>query len=111
MNEAHEKGIEAAVSVHKTGTPYIKKYALEQMESAIKAYLQASGLVLVPREPTMEMELAGGLKCEGLMFEGDPEYTGVIFKDMGTVYKTMLNAAPNPFQSQTTLNTKDNRDE
>lgn len=43
------------------------------------------------REPTEAMEVAGGLKCEALMFEGDG--SGIIFKDMGHVYRSMLAAA------------------
>lgn len=43
--------------------------------------------------PNNYMQVAGGLKAEALMFEGDPEFTGVIFKDMGTVFRTMVQAA------------------
>jgi hypothetical protein len=96
---SHEKGIEAAFNV-------LDAYGVqpddETIAAAISAYLEASGMVMVPREPTQDMELAGGLKCEGLMFEGDPDYTGVIFKDMGTVYKTMIAAFPSPFSQANT---------
>lgn len=43
--------------------------------------------------PTNAMNIAGGLKAEALMFEDDPEFTGVIFTDMGAVFKTMIKAA------------------
>lgn len=45
------------------------------------------------RQPTQTMEYAGGIKCEEMMFGGDADYTGVIFKDMGTVWRTMADAA------------------
>lgn len=41
------------------------------------------------------MMVNGGLKLEAMMFESDPEYTGVIFKDCGVVYRTMIDAALN----------------
>lgn len=40
------------------------------------------------KKPTDAMKVAGGLKCEALMFEGGG--TGVIFDDMGTVFSTMI---------------------
>lgn len=41
--------------------------------------------------PSDNMKVAGGLKCEALMFEGGS--TGIIFHDMGTVFTTMIDAA------------------
>lgn len=41
------------------------------------------------------MMVNGGLKLEAMMFESDDEYTGVIFKDCGVVYRTMIDAALN----------------
>jgi hypothetical protein len=97
MNE-HEKGIEAALRIAEDDWNVGSKSQMAaSITACISAYLEASGMVMVPREPTEEMELAGGFKCEGLMFEGDPDYTGVIFKDMGTVYKKMIAVAPSPF--------------
>lgn len=102
-NEAHENGFKAARKWILMGDAeempnesHIRNY----VEGAIKAYLDASGLVLVPREPTDEMKLVGGLKCESMMFENDEDYTGVIFSDMGFVYRSMIAAAPNPFESK-----------
>lgn len=43
------------------------------------------------KKPTDAMKVAGGLKCEAIMFEG--EGSGVIFDDMGTVFTTMIDAA------------------
>ncbi|RYY67735.1 MAG: hypothetical protein EOO12_00315 [Chitinophagaceae bacterium] len=48
------------------------------------------------REPTERMKYVGGTKCEDMMFGGDPDYTGIIFTDMGTVYTTMLSEALSP---------------
>lgn len=44
-------------------------------------------------EPTKPMEFAGGTKLEEMLFNGDRDYSGVIFKDVGVVYRTMLRAA------------------
>lgn len=44
-------------------------------------------------DPTDAMKLAGGFKCEAIMFEDDPDGTGVIFNDMGHVYRVMIDAA------------------
>ena len=41
---------------------------------------------------TDHMMVEGGLKLEAMMFEDDPEYTGVIFKDCAVIYRTMLKA-------------------
>jgi hypothetical protein len=43
------------------------------------------------REPSEAMRVAGGLKCEALMFEGDG--SGVIFQDMGVVFSAMVDEA------------------
>lgn len=50
------------------------------------------------RTPTPEMEYVGGTKLENMMFGGDEEYTGVIFTDVGVVFRDMIDAAlsPNP---------------
>lgn len=45
------------------------------------------------REPTQTMEYVGGTKLEDMMFGGDPEGTGTIFKDMGIVYRDMIDAS------------------
>lgn len=48
------------------------------------------------RQPTDAMQVAGGLKCESILFEDNDEGTGVIFKDMGIVFMTMIDAALSP---------------
>lgn len=54
---------------------------------------EAKAAIETMREPTEGMMLAGGLKMEGMIFENDEDYTGVIFKDTAIVYSTMLDAA------------------
>lgn len=44
-------------------------------------------------EPDDSMKLAGGLKLEAIMFEGDPDGTGMIFTDVGHVYRAMVQAS------------------
>ncbi|GAA2885511.1 hypothetical protein GGQ99_005060 [Aminobacter niigataensis] len=49
---------------------------------------------------TDTMKVAGGLKCEAIMFEG--EGSGVIFNDMGEVFAAMITAAlDEPMQGTT----------
>lgn len=48
------------------------------------------------RDPTDSMKVAGGLKCESIMFENDPEANGIIFHDMGLVFGAMIDAALKP---------------
>ena len=58
--------------------------ALEYARAAIEAM----------REPTEAMQVAGGLKYETMLFEG--ESTGVIFKDVGIAFTSMIDAALSP---------------
>lgn len=53
--------------------------------------LDARAALNALREPSSGMNLAGGLKCEALLFEG--QSSGVIFTDMGAVFTTMIDAA------------------
>jgi len=101
-NEAHEKGMRAAAQKHYSFCRQCDHSPKEDAADIIKAYLEASGQVLVPKEPTNDMEVAGGLKCEKIMFEGDLEANGVIFHDMGLVYREMIAAAPQPFSQPNT---------
>jgi ClpX C4-type zinc finger len=64
----------------------LQSMAMEICEQAAKAAIEAM------REPSDAMMVAGGLKCEAMMFEDDPQATGVIFKDMGVVFTTMIDA-------------------
>ncbi|NBB07874.1 hypothetical protein [Pseudomonas monteilii] len=64
----------------------LRAMVMEICEQAAKAAIE------VMREPTDTMMVAGGLKCEAMMFEGDPQASGVIFKDMGVVFTAMVDA-------------------
>lgn len=64
----------------------LRSMVMEICEQAAKAAIEAM------REPSDAMMVAGGLKCEAMMFEGDPQATGIIFKDMGIVFTTMIDA-------------------
>lgn len=66
-----------------TRDPHILTVALAR--AAILEALQAM------REPSEGMKLAGGLKCEAVMFES--EGSGVIFNDIGLVFTAMIDAA------------------
>jgi len=96
--EAHERGMEAATKVMRLGIGDPK--SIPGPGSVIKAYLEASNQVLVPREPEAAMKVDGGLKLESMMFEDDPEFTGVIFEDVKFIYRAMIDAAPNPFKDK-----------
>lgn len=63
------------------------------MEAAIKAYLLGSGMVLVPRQATLEMKASGGLA-----------YDNAFNLQIGAsaaeeCYDLMVFAAPDPFMS------------
>lgn len=64
----------------------LRSMIMEICELAAKAAIEAM------REPSDTMMVAGGLKLEAMMFEGDPQATGVIFKDVGVVFTTMVDA-------------------
>lgn len=91
-NEAHENGFKAARKWILMGDAeempnesHIRNY----VEGAIKAYLDASGLVLVPREPSADM-MADGM--EVYCRKDDAE------EDVWNVYHEMIAAAPDPFR-------------
>lgn len=65
-----------------TRDPHI--LTIELARAAILEAIQAM------REPSEGMKVAGGLKCEAIMFEN--EGSGVIFNDMGLVFTAMIDA-------------------
>lgn len=65
----------------------LRSMIMDICEEAAKAAIEAM------REPSDTMMVAGGLKCEAMMFEDDPQASGVIFRDMGVVFTTMIDAA------------------
>lgn len=66
-----------------------------EYEPGQDAFLEKFARIAVEamREPTESMQVAGGLKAEAIMFEGDKDGTGVVFTDMGHVYRAMIRAA------------------
>lgn len=95
--EAHEKGIEAGLSV--LDDLYGSGDNEHAFISALKAYLDASGMVIVPREPRKEMLLAASNEelrqqssVPGMSAEDRLEYEDA--------YIAMISAATNPFRKQ-----------
>lgn len=83
---SHEKGIEAATEVISAEHAYQLSY--DAVSKGIKAYLDASGMVMVPKIPTPEMIVAARFSHEG---EAYLPYS---------LYSEMIAAAPNPFEGK-----------
>lgn len=88
---AHEKGIEAAGRdwLQQTGMLLIN----DEFESAVRAYLEASGQVLVPKEPT-----------EGMLhqaYECDVKYVDET-SSPSEYWAAMIAAYPQPFSQDKT---------
>ncbi len=82
----HDAAIALALNV--LGDQSVKEDE-KAMEAAIRAYLDARGLVVVPKEPTPKMQEA---------FEADYiEWFEENIKDPDHLYKVMIAAAPDPF--------------
>lgn len=100
MKESHEKGIEAAVyAFYGTSRSKPSEGNIRDMQDAIKAYLYASGMVMVPWNPTDKMVKAADwwTKLVGPYDEADtPEER---CKEFETAWKAMIEAHPNPFQT------------
>lgn len=80
-NESHEKGIEAGMA-EIAGTYNSRSAFID----AIKAYLDASGMVLVPKEPTEEMLGVG--------------YAIGPYSRTAEIWESIIEAASNPFESK-----------
>lgn len=80
---SHEKGIEAATEVISAEHAYQLSY--DAVSKGIKAYLDASGMVMVPREATDEMMSYA---------EERIDKAGAYLNWVG-----MLARSPNPFQT------------
>ncbi len=91
-NEAHEKALDAAIEASGMGG---WDHIEERMEDAIKAYLSASGLVVVPREPTPEMIAEAWASWK--IRHPKPIGPGPGFVEAITA---SIAAAPNPFESK-----------
>lgn len=88
---AHERGLEKAASYYDTFESMMREHTdKEAVAVIIRAYLEASGLVLVPREPDDRMNSAG-------ICVGDYPWDG---RKPSRVFKAMLLAFPNPFESK-----------
>lgn len=107
---SHKKGIEAAEQVYSSmlffgaDEHYDAELIYPGISSLIKAYLDASGMVMVPREPTEEMhnEWEEGY-CKG--FNDLPDSYERMNRDSAfhcftTAHQAMIAAAPNPFTSE-----------
>jgi len=86
----HEAGIEAASDAYMDGEPDF--YLADRVSEIIQAYLSASGMVLVPRDPTEEMIFSAWDRDTNIPVFGDQFYTAA--------YHDMLEAAPDPFKSK-----------
>jgi hypothetical protein len=85
-NEAHESGLKAACSVVSNNPEDDLDVVIEK---AIKAYVNASGLVLVPREPSDLM-----IKKSGIAQTVNAK------ANRRGIYRDFLRYAPNPFESK-----------
>jgi len=83
MNMTHKEALRTAIAEHgdRLGN-------LDAMETAIRAYLDARGLVAVPRVATVEMEVSG---TEDWLCIKAMEERAV------AIWEAMLAAAPDPF--------------
>lgn len=96
-NEAHERGIEAAekVIMDRDG-----EYAWNFVGDAIKAYLSASGIVLVPREPSPADIWQAAMRYRhdaGLLPSSDKE---TLMRTAHWWHDAWVNSQPNPFESK-----------
>ena len=55
--------------------------------------IMARAAIEAMREPTDAMKVAGGLKLEAMLFEGDPDCTGNVFEDMAFIHRPMIDTA------------------
>lgn len=83
---AHERGMQAARDEY-----YAPDF--NDVEDIIRAYLEASGMVMVPREPTAWMLESGGACCD--------EY-GCGTSRIREVYEASIAAFPNPLSQANT---------
>lgn len=89
----HEKAIGAAIMAYHDTTN--DPEGEMDMGKAIKAYLSASGLVLVPREPTDEMMVEMECAAPALM-----SFSERMKSPSFLAWKAAIEFAPNPFESK-----------
>ena len=93
MTMTHNEALKIAVDEWFSGLGGARsvEIMMPDMAAAIRAYIAARGLVMVPREPTEQMWEAGE-DC------GIRMYTGTVTYVPTSVYRAMLFAAPDPFK-------------
>jgi hypothetical protein len=90
-NERHEKALEAAMQ----GSPVVSRFTIE---SAISAYLAAMDAVIVPKEPTKEMEIAARIRVRPFHDISEKEWRSKMPGDLFRIgYKAMISNVPNHF--------------
>jgi hypothetical protein len=80
----HKEAAKKAIETWVVANDMFEDYECNAMEAAILAYLDARGLVMVPKEPTDEMVQAGDRASVWAVSVG--------------IYQCMLAAAPDPFK-------------
>lgn len=71
----------------------IKRDVTAAVIAAYEAQRAAEGLVVVPKDATDQMAVAGGIDCEGIIFGGAGNYP-TIFDAMKKIYGTMIANRP-----------------
>jgi hypothetical protein len=103
---AHEKGIEAAARSDAAvdGRDFDglsradKRRYLERPQLAIRAYLEASGQVLVPREPTNEMKVEADRARNNALYQDENDQIGAL----NIAISAAIEAYPQPFSQDST---------
>lgn len=94
---SHENGIfAAAVALHESPISYGHDDDAENAAAIIKAYLDASGMVMVPRVPTDDMVSEGIDVLDG-GWNGRTNAPNANSSNL--CYNAMITSAPNPFQT------------
>ena len=96
---AHEKGIAQATEVISAAHAYQLSY--EAVEAGLRAYLEASGMVMVPREPDGEMMRAGA-DASPMWDTNSADTYAIAVNDVADVYLAMIAAFPSPFSQANT---------
>lgn len=86
MTMTHKEALEVAVDAYWQSEA---AFCIDDMEAAIRAYVEARGLVMVPREPTGKMRAAQALAEASYATDSDADS-----------YAAMLAAAPDPFTEE-----------
>jgi len=95
MTSMREKIARAICTYMEAGFPTRVQMEWGELSAPARAamFARADAVLDALMEPTSGMELAGGLKYEAMWFENDDAFTGVIFTDMGAIFRAMIQAA------------------